>query len=72
MAFSYLIVNLIVTLSDEPVYHVLTYTDFLSYVYVVVTLGLTVGSFFLFYAFTICKKKHILSGYTQAKKTERV
>ena len=71
-SLAYLLINLIVTLADKPVYDVLTYKDALSYIYVLVTIGLAIGSFFLFYGFSVCKRKVLISGYAQAKKTDRV
>ena len=62
-SFAYLLVNLIVTLADEPVYDFITFKSVLTYVYIVLTLGLIVGSFFMWYGFSVCKSRHISSRY---------
>ncbi len=58
LSIAYLTLNVIVSLASGPVYSILTYKDFASYIYVVATLILMFGSFFCFYGFSRCKAKH--------------
>ena len=54
----YLSVNMVVSLLDKPVYHVLTYTNMMSIVYVLATFGLIVIGFLLFKGLSVYKRNH--------------